>query len=153
MFLSRALNTMFLVLSLDVMDISGEQQRDISHNIVKKRLTQTGIDVPGQRGGDLRNEIDKLAEQRGSGYCGSCYGGIEPESGCCNSCEEVRQAYTNKGWSFGSPDDIEQAGRISVVSFCVLTVRYAPVRSRRVVGETQGPSIGGLQYFWTHSSE
>ncbi|KAH7885289.1 Sec1-like protein [Phlebopus sp. FC_14] len=96
------------LLSLDVMDISGEQQRDVSHNIMKKRLTNAGVDVPGQRGGELRNEIDKLAEQRGAGYCGSCYGGMEPESGCCNSCEEVRQAYTNKGWSFGNPDDIEQ---------------------------------------------
>lgn len=105
---------MSLVLSLDVMDISGEQQRDISHNIAKKRLTKTGIDVSGQRGGDLRNEIDKLAEKRGSGYCGSCYGGVEPESGCCNTCEEVRQAYTDKGWSFGNPDEIEQASRMSI---------------------------------------
>lgn len=96
------------LLSLDVMDISGEQQRDISHNILKKRITQTGVDMPGQRGGDLRNEIDKLAERRASGYCGSCYGGQEPESGCCNSCEEVRQAYTDKGWTFGNPDGIEQ---------------------------------------------
>jgi len=96
------------LLSLDVMDISGEQQRDISHNIIKKRLTKTGVDVPGQRGGDLRNEIDKLAEKRGSGYCGSCYGGVPPESGCCNTCEEVRQSYSDKGWSFGNPDEIEQ---------------------------------------------
>ncbi|KIK95165.1 hypothetical protein PAXRUDRAFT_827283 [Paxillus rubicundulus Ve08.2h10] len=96
------------LLSLDVMDISGEQQRDVSHNIVKKRLTKIGVDVPGQRSGDLRNDIDKLAEKRGSGYCGSCYGGTEPESGCCNSCEDVRQAYTNKGWSFPEPDSVEQ---------------------------------------------
>ncbi|KAL4063304.1 Sec1-like protein [Scleroderma yunnanense] len=96
------------LLSLDVMDISGEQQRDISHNILKKRLTRNGADVPGQRNGDLRNEIDKLAEQRGPNYCGSCYGGLEPASGCCNSCEDVRQAYANKGWTFGNPDDIEQ---------------------------------------------
>ncbi|KAG8214562.1 Sec1 family-domain-containing protein [Butyriboletus roseoflavus] len=96
------------LLSLDVMDISGEQQRDVSHNIIKKRLTKSGVDVPGQRSGDLRNEIDKLAEKRGSGYCGSCYGGVEPESGCCNTCEEVRQAYSGRGWSFGNPDDIEQ---------------------------------------------
>lgn len=98
------------VLSLDVMDISGEQQRDISHNILKKRVTKTGVDIPAQRGNDLRNEIDKLAERRASGYCGSCYGGVEPESGCCNSCEDVRQAYVNKGWSFSNPDSIEQVG-------------------------------------------
>lgn len=96
------------MLSLDVMDISGEQQRDISHNILKKRITKTGVDMPASRGGDLRNEIDKLAERRTNGYCGSCYGGQEPESGCCNSCEEVRQAYTDMGWSFTNPDGIEQ---------------------------------------------
>lgn len=96
------------LLSLDVMDISGEQQRDVSHNILKKRITPTGVDMPAQKGGDLRNEIDKLAERRASGYCGSCYGGQPPESGCCNSCEEVRQSYTDKGWSFGNPDGIEQ---------------------------------------------
>jgi len=92
------------------MDISGEQQRDVSHNILKKRITHTGIDIPAQRGNDLRNEIDKLAERRASDYCGSCYGGQEPANGCCNSCEEVRQAYTEKGWSFTNPDGIEQVG-------------------------------------------
>ncbi|KAH7921762.1 Sec1-like protein [Leucogyrophana mollusca] len=96
------------LLSLDIMDISGEQQRDISHNMLKKRLDQKGEQVQGLRVGDLRNEIDKLAEQRSKGYCGSCYGGQEPEGGCCNSCEEVRQAYVNKGWSFSNPDSIEQ---------------------------------------------
>jgi hypothetical protein len=37
------------VLSLDVMGISGEQQRDISHNILKKRITPTGVDMPASR--------------------------------------------------------------------------------------------------------
>lgn len=96
------------LLSLDIVDISGEQQRDISHNIMKKRLTKTGADVLGIRTGELGSEVDKLAEQRGPDYCGSCYGGVEPPTGCCNSCEDVRQAYSNKGWSFGNPDDIEQ---------------------------------------------
>ncbi|KAG2364427.1 ER-derived vesicles protein ERV46 [Suillus spraguei] len=96
------------LLSVDVMDISGERQRDVSHNVIKKRITKTGVDIPASRYQDLRNEIDKLAEQRANGsYCGSCYGG-EPESGCCNSCEEVRQAYIKMGWSFSNPDDIEQ---------------------------------------------
>ncbi|KAI5983489.1 Sec1-like protein [Pisolithus albus] len=107
--LSVKLNVTFPhLLSLDIVDISGEQQRDISHNIMKKRLTKTGADVLGIRTGELGSEVDKLAEQRGPDYCGSCYGGVEPPTGCCNSCEDVRQAYSNKGWSFGNPDDIEQ---------------------------------------------
>ncbi|KAI9465550.1 Sec1-like protein [Lactarius psammicola] len=96
------------LLSLDVIDISGELQRDIAHNIVKTRLTEEGTAVPGSHTAELRNDIDKLNEQRASGYCGSCYGGEPPESGCCNSCDAVREAYTRRGWSFGNPSAIEQ---------------------------------------------
>ncbi|KAH9042182.1 Sec1 family-domain-containing protein [Lactarius pseudohatsudake] len=96
------------LLSLDVVDISGELQHDISHNIVKTRLTEAGTAVPGSHTAELRNDIDKLNEQRSAGYCGSCYGGEPAESGCCNSCDAVREAYTRKGWSFGNPSSIEQ---------------------------------------------
>lgn len=96
------------MLSLDVIDISGETQQDITHNILKTRLTDTGVPVPHSHSGELRNELDKLNEQKAADYCGSCYGGQEPEGGCCNTCDEVRQAYVNKGWSFSNPDGIEQ---------------------------------------------
>lgn len=98
----------YAVLSLDVMDISGETQADISHNIVKTRLTDAGLPMAGSQTAELRNDLDKINEQRQNGYCGSCYGGVEPEGGCCNSCEDVRQAYVNRGWSFSQPEAIEQ---------------------------------------------
>jgi len=90
------------------MDISGELQRDISHDITKTRLTSTGTVVHGSQVGELRNDIDKLDEQHTEGYCGSCYGGEPDESGCCNSCDSVREAYTRRGWSFGNPGSINQ---------------------------------------------
>ena len=96
------------VLSLDVMDISGETQRDVTHNILKARLTDAGVPVPNAFSGVLRNELDKLNEQKSPGYCGSCYGGTPPEGGCCNTCDQVRQSYVEKGWSFGNPEGIEQ---------------------------------------------
>ena len=44
-------------------------------------------------------------------YCGSCYG-AEAESGeCCNSCEDVRNAYRLKGWVMPDYDGIEQCQR------------------------------------------
>ncbi len=98
------------MVSLDVMDISGETQRDVSHNVLKTRLDKTGVPVPAAVSSDLRNDLDKINEQKASGYCGSCYGGLEPASGCCNTCEEVRQAYVNRGWSFSNPDAINQVG-------------------------------------------
>ena len=96
------------VLSLDVMDISGETQSDITHNIHKTRLDERGVPVPNSIVKGLQNDLDKINSQRENGYCGSCYGGLEPESGCCNTCEDVRQAYVNRGWSFNNPDAIEQ---------------------------------------------
>ncbi|KLO14713.1 endoplasmic reticulum-derived transport vesicle ERV46 [Schizopora paradoxa] len=96
------------LLSLDVMDISGETQRDLSHNIVKTRLDSSGNIIADSKSNKLRNDIDVLNEQKQAGYCGSCYGGLEPESGCCNTCDEVRQAYVNRGWSFNNPEHIEQ---------------------------------------------
>lgn len=90
------------------MDISGETQSDITHNILKTRLDGRGLPVASAVSTELRNDIDRMNEQRQNDYCGSCYGGLEPESGCCNTCEEVRQAYVNRGWSFNTPDAIEQ---------------------------------------------
>jgi endoplasmic reticulum-Golgi intermediate compartment protein 3 len=101
-----------------VMDISGETQTDISHSILKSRLNEHGVVVSGQRTAELQNDIDKINEQKQQGYCGSCYGGLEPEGGCCNSCEDVRQAYVNRGWSFNNPDAIEQV-RLPHVCFYI----------------------------------
>jgi len=90
------------------MDISGELQRDLSHNVLKVRLDQHGVIVPNSYSAELRNDIDKMNDVKKTDYCGSCYGGLEPEGGCCQTCEDVRLAYVNRGWSFTNPDAIEQ---------------------------------------------
>ncbi|WVR03852.1 hypothetical protein IAU60_000849 [Kwoniella sp. DSM 27419] len=96
------------LLSLDVMDISGEHQTELEHLITKTRLSKAGERLESITGGGLKGEAESANLIRESGYCGSCYGASPPESGCCNSCEEVRQAYLRKGWSFSDPSGIEQ---------------------------------------------
>ena len=90
------------------MDISGEIQRDLSHNILKLRLDAHGNAVPNSHSAELTNDLEKVNKAGQKGYCGSCYGGVEPETGCCNTCDEVRQSYVNRGWSFSNPDAIDQ---------------------------------------------
>nr|GFD56955.1 endoplasmic reticulum-Golgi intermediate compartment protein 3 [Tanacetum cinerariifolium] len=42
---------------------------------------------------------------------GSCFGAQAKEEDCCNSCEEVREAYRAKGWALSDPDSIDQCKR------------------------------------------
>ena len=96
-------------MSLDVMDISGEHQNDIQHDILRTRLSHSGRPIDEGKAG-LRGEANEIAAFRGKkDYCGNCYGG-EPAEGtqCCNTCDDVREAYVRKGWSFSNPDGIEQ---------------------------------------------
>jgi hypothetical protein len=34
-------------------------------------------------------------------YCGDCYGAASREGQCCNSCDDVRDAYGSRGWGIG----------------------------------------------------
>jgi len=52
------------LLSLDVMDISGEQQRDISHNIIKKRLTKKWRRRPRTARGPAKRDRQDGGEAR-----------------------------------------------------------------------------------------
>src|SRR6185369_16057604 len=40
--------------------------------------------------------------------CGSCYGAQTRADQCCNTCEEVREAYRIRGWAFANPEGIAQ---------------------------------------------
>lgn len=48
-------------------------------------------------------------------YCGGCYGANPPpnaqKSGCCNTCDEVREAYASASWAFGRGENVEQCER------------------------------------------
>ncbi|PWN45193.1 ER to Golgi transport-related protein [Ceraceosorus guamensis] len=94
------------LLSMDVMDISGEHQNDIHHDVTRTRLSPDGHTVETSKG--LKGEAARLASLHGKDFCGSCYGGTPPASGCCNTCEEVKESYALKGWSFTNPDGIDQ---------------------------------------------
>jgi hypothetical protein len=49
-------------------------------------------------------------------YCGECYGAPAPAAAkkpnCCNTCDEVRDAYAGVSWSFGRGENVEQCKRV-----------------------------------------
>ncbi|KAF5942964.1 hypothetical protein HYC85_020606 [Camellia sinensis] len=105
------------ILSLDAMDISGEQHLDVKHDIVKKRLDTHGNVIEERQDGIGAPKIEKPLQRHGGRlehnetYCGSCYGAEVSDDDCCNSCDEVRELYRKKGWALSNPDSIDQCKR------------------------------------------
>ncbi|KAL5994883.1 hypothetical protein ACLOJK_024940 [Asimina triloba] len=105
------------LLSVDAMDISGEQHYDIRHDITKKRIDHLGNVIESRTDGIGAPKIDRPLQRHGGRleqnekYCGSCYGAEVSDDECCNSCEEVREAYRKKGWGLTNPDLIDQCKR------------------------------------------
>ncbi|CAL5434387.1 unnamed protein product [Camellia sinensis] len=112
------------ILSLDAMDISGEQHLDIRHDIFKKRIDSHGNVIEVRQEGIGAPKIEKPLQRHGGRlekdekYCGSCFGAemvlhslLQSDDDCCNSCEEVREAYRKKGWGMTNPDLIDQCKR------------------------------------------
>ncbi|PIA48608.1 hypothetical protein AQUCO_01400887v1 [Aquilegia coerulea] len=99
------------------MDISGEQHYDIRHDIMKRRLDHLGNVIESRSDGIGGPKIDRPLQRHGGRldhnetYCGSCYGAEMSDDECCNSCEEVREAYRKKGWALTNPEMIDQCKR------------------------------------------
>lgn len=105
------------ILSVDAMDISGEQHLDIRHDIIKKRIDALGNVIETRKEGIGATTIDRPLQRHGGRlehnetYCGSCYGAEGSDDHCCNTCEDVREAYRKKGWALTNPDQIDQCKR------------------------------------------
>lgn len=104
------------LLTLDVMDVSGEQQHGVMHGVHKVRLqaASEGGGVIDARALQLHSP-DESAQHLDPDYCGPCYGAAPPSNaqkpGCCNSCDEVREAYAQASWAFGRGENVEQCLR------------------------------------------
>ncbi|EHY59391.1 ER-derived vesicles protein erv46 [Exophiala dermatitidis] len=104
------------LLTLDVMDVSGEQQSGVVHGVNKVRLTSVaeGSRVIDTQALQLHQQAE-VSSHLDPDYCGSCYSAPAPPNakkpGCCNTCDEVREAYAANSWAFGRGEGVEQCER------------------------------------------
>ncbi|KAG0735830.1 hypothetical protein G6F57_011100 [Rhizopus arrhizus] len=101
------------MLSIDIMDESGEQSSGYSQDVTKIRLDTLGNIIESGHTvklGDHTNDAKKALEK--APECGSCYG-AKPlrEDGCCHTCQDVREAYVKQGWGLVNTKEIEQCIR------------------------------------------
>jgi endoplasmic reticulum-Golgi intermediate compartment protein 3 len=90
-------------LTIDAMDISGETQTDIAHDLFKTRLDVNGKPKEEQT---MKVSLQSLpsgnttqVEQTTRAACESCYGAETQSHPCCSTCDDVKIAYRTKGWS------------------------------------------------------
>ena len=105
-------------LSITALDVSGHVQLDVDHDLKRQRLTSRGKKIMaaekhhvGASQEELPGHLHPDAPALPEGYCGSCYGADSKEGQCCNTCEEVRVAYREKGWVMPDYDTVEQCKR------------------------------------------
>ncbi|KAA0157475.1 hypothetical protein FNF27_00640 [Cafeteria roenbergensis] len=108
------------MVSIDSQDVTGQRHENVLHNIFKRRVDASGVAVGRADAHSLGGTVttgDQLLEEktramkegretlteesaRRSGKdCGSCYGAGSPGQ-CCSTCDEVKELYRQKGWSF-----------------------------------------------------
>lgn len=93
-------------LHLSAIDVAGDSQIDIEDTMKKIRLHQDGsvyskkeIAVElNQHVEEQRQKEEILKQKLPENYCGPCYGAHEKENQCCQTCDEVIEAYKTKKW-------------------------------------------------------
>ncbi|CAD6189055.1 unnamed protein product [Caenorhabditis auriculariae] len=86
-------------ITIDVMDVSSEAQENIKDDIYKLRLDKNGQNITDsiQKIAVNQNKTVPAKPSEEAPKCGSCYGAL-PDGSCCNTCEDVKNAYALKGW-------------------------------------------------------
>ena len=92
---------------MDAMDVSGYNQVNVEHDVVKWRLSKQDGRVLGSPVTSIIGNNPTEAEREAArnlpavpkDYCGSCYGAETAGVRCCNNCEELKMAFKARSWS------------------------------------------------------
>ena len=106
------------ILTLDLMDISGESKNDVAKGLKKIRLDKEGRVIVENLSNSKSTGASTTLETKlnnnprdltanNSTKCLSCYGAEASNIKCCQTCDDVRLAYRQKNWHF-SPFNVEQ---------------------------------------------
>lgn len=101
--------------SVDAMDVSGQRQIDVRATLFKQRLAKDGNAATESEIVIMEESQNKQNITTTKSSCGSCYGAETEEAPCCNSCQDVRDAYNKMGWAFPQGNMVEQCNAQRIV--------------------------------------
>ncbi|KAF1332745.1 Endoplasmic reticulum-golgi intermediate compartment protein, partial [Globisporangium splendens] len=97
---------------VNAMDVAGDLQMDMYQTIKKTRLDRFGNAI--ERPVDVGNADKKGRQTTPPGYCGSCYDAKHPAGKkCCNTCDEVKEAFIASDMALEEAEQKEQCIRES----------------------------------------
>lgn len=138
------------ILNMDIMDGAGEMQLDLlDHGWSKTRVDSAGQPLGTEKFKPGKDVSDYHPEDEN--YCGPCYGAKEQKNEgvskedrvCCQTCEDVRNAYAEKQWAFFDGANIEQCEREGYVE----KVNSQISEGCRIKGKAKLNRIGGNVHF------
>ncbi|BAO42556.1 ER-derived vesicles protein ERV46 [Kluyveromyces marxianus] len=140
------------VLNLDILDDSGEFQL----NLLESGFTKIRISPEGKELNKQKFEVGENSPTKDTsteeGYCGPCYGARDQSKNdelpadqrvCCQTCEDVRNAYSENGWAFKDGQGVEQCEREGYVQ----SINKRINEGCRVQGRAQLNRIQGSIHF------
>ncbi|KAL7679707.1 putative endoplasmic reticulum vesicle transporter [Plasmopara halstedii] len=93
---------------INAMDVAGELQVNMHQTIIKTRLDARGIPIS-----TTTEELTKT--ELPTDYCGSCYAAKHPAGKvCCNTCDEVKEAFIHSDQSLEEAESKEQCVRETI---------------------------------------
>uniref|UniRef100_A0A1I8AA75 Endoplasmic reticulum-Golgi intermediate compartment protein 3 n=1 Tax=Steinernema glaseri TaxID=37863 RepID=A0A1I8AA75_9BILA len=126
-------------ISVDVMDISSDNQNDVQDSIFRQRIDAEGRNITGDPEKQAVNQNSTstvTSSPTEAAKCGSCYGARD---GCCNTCEDVKTAYHARGWQINDIETIEQCKSDAWVS----QMREHQGEGCRLYGKVQVAKVSG----------
>lgn len=139
------------LLNMDIMDSAGEMQLEVlNKGWSKTRLDPSGQVLDTKQFKPGKDVVDYAPEDEN--YCGPCYGARDQskndevnvdERVCCQTCDDVREAYAEKQWAFFDGKNIEQCEREGYVE----QVNEHIEEGCRIKGMAKLNRIGGNLHF------
>jgi hypothetical protein len=126
-------------LHLDAFDFEGNQQTNTRPDIHRQRIDENGVAIGSKdwlsiKEREIKGREKKLMTSKSADYCGSCYSAGAKRQ-CCNSCDDVIEAFKSRGRQAGDLSNYDQCVAEGFTSTGRETCSYfGSIRVARVQG-------------------